>query len=184
MGGFRVVARVLVGMVPMCLLSATLAGAQPSVDATGPRPRLRVGQLVWVTGADGQRVRGNVASMSITDLVVKEGSTPTALSWSGITRIETIDSVFDGLGKGAGIGALSGSLTGVFIAGSLCESGGCPEWVLGYTALGAGIGAGVGLLADSLHHQWRTVYQGTRGTVSVAPLIHPQRVGVAGTLRW
>ncbi len=177
----QIAGRVLAWSCLACLFSVGTAHAQAPQSGES-RPRLRAGQAVWVSTSDGSRVRGNVATVSTTELVVQDGVTSVPIQWGHVSTIRTHDPVLDGTLKGVAIGGLSGAGVSALYANALCEVG-CPEFAIGMTALGAGIGAAIGVLADGLHHNWTTIYRQSR-SISVAPVVVHQGAGIAGTVRW
>jgi hypothetical protein len=137
--------------------------------------------------SDGTRWYGRVTGRPTATLgLIAEGRV-VRLSAVDIARITTAgDSVLDGLGKGALAGAVSG--LGLALFGVATHDGGptiptAGEFTLYLTALGAGIGAGIGLVVDASRSGTRTVYRKER-SLTVMPLVSRHIVGVGGVIRW
>ena len=73
-----------------------------------------------------------------------------AFDRASVDQITEKDSTRDGTIAGAIIGAIPG-LIGGLILNKICynEIGSCPGAAIGLTALGAGVGAGIGFVADN-----------------------------------
>lgn len=166
----------------LLLVVATTAEAQ---QIAGTFDQLRVlvkpGDTLTITDAAGQRLRGKLADLSESSLVLEASGTRRVLQAADVDIIEKRGS--DSLKNGALIGfSIGAGLVGSAIGAST------GEW--GYAALGAvvygGIGAGIGVGIDALIEGRRVIYAGSRSTRSffnIAPIVSRSRKGVLVTVR-
>lgn len=178
-------ARILVSTLAICGCLSRPATAQTSRSSAGPTSAVRVGQTVWVTTADGREVEGIIGSVSGSEIGVQTGQQVTSFRWTEVRLIQAPDSIVDGVVKGAIYGGLAGAIPAAVFMGSYGEcpcstSGGI---VMGYTALGAGIGAVIGAAVDGNRIGRRQLYKASP-TVALAPLLLPGRVAVTAAVRW
>lgn len=150
--------------------------------------RVRTGQHVWVTQSDGVVVEGAIGDLtpSLMEIVRRDGRT--SIEMNRLQKVEIPDSLRDGIVKGTLIGAAGFGVYGALIASAICECDDL-ETAAGLTILFAGMGAGggalVGALSDSLHVGRRTILDRTAGTgLSIAPLLGRNRAGAMATIRW
>ena len=157
----------------LCLLLLALGGtarslaAQQQSTATGAPVNVRPGEAVWVTTSSGE-LSGKVVSVSVSTLDVSTANGRVPLPFRDISRIETRDSLKNGVRNGALIGAVS---LGIYVGGlsySLrcerdCGAGySATRDAVEHVAFGVGAGAGggalIGLLVDRLIKGRRVVY--------------------------
>ena len=173
-----------VGARPATAGTRTMRVQAAEMSRADPMVRLRAGQTVWVTTADGREIRADVVSVSADSLELAQNRSTVQLDRSAIHRIETADGIADGLLRGLLIGVGAGA--GLTL---LACSGGCYEYTGLYTMIsmlaGAGTGALVGTLGDSVIEHRRVVY-GASSTIRlrVAPALSPTSAGVRATLQW
>jgi hypothetical protein len=158
---------------------------------------VRAGDTVWVETRDGQRHKGRVSSVTATRLALQIDRRDTEFPATDIRSITRKDR--DGIGDGAGRGALYGLLAGTALgviavlsdcdndgAGSVCSPGGVA--VLGglFGSFGAGVGAGLGLVVDALRTSPREVWRapGISPTVPGVPSVGRRAMGVRLVVRW
>jgi len=166
------------------VLLPALSAAQTvvtSFDRIGTR--LRVGDEIRVTDAQGQTVRGRVAAVESTALVVYAGGKRLELREDNINQVRQYyrDSGWDGAAYGALVGA--GGLLGAVYAGDP-EMATDPEGSPALIVLGASGGALVCYIIDRLHWGQRTVYLrppagGARPALSVVPVMTSRTKAVA-----
>lgn len=182
LAGVRVVAgaSVPVGRYPVWESSA----------ADGPLSGLRPGQRAWVTMTDGRAHEGRVTSVARRTLDLALAESSIVLPTTDIRRIETPDSLANGVKWGAlAGGSVMGTLTTIF-AVAYCGGGGdCGNpvgLVLVTTGLGAGLGALGGAIVDRFIDGRQIVYEsGSSGPeVGVAPLIVKSGGGLVGRIGW
>lgn len=150
-------------------------------------PGGRRGQTVWITTRDGRSWKGLLADMSSTSVNVTREGVLTTLALSDIRRIEAPDKVFDGIRKGALIGASAGLplfVYGMTACGndSECE-GYAALFGFAWSGIGSGVGALIGGIVDSLHEGRRTIFEGT-SPFTVAPMITRHGAGIGAVIRW
>ena len=169
--------RTLVGV------STPLGHFRPSAALPGGRP----GQTVWITTRDGRSWKGLLTDMSSTSVSVTREGALTTLSLADIRRIEAPDKVFDGIGKGALIGASAGLplfIYGMTACGNDSECAGYAAlYGFAWSGIGAGVGALIGGIADSLHEGRRTIFEGP-SPLTVAPMITRHGAGIGAVIRW
>ena len=107
--------------------------------------------VVEVTSTNGRYIFGTVSDGTSAQLHLRglDGNMY-AFDRASVDRITEKDSTRDGTIAGAIIGAIPG-LIGGLILNKICynEIGSCPGAAIGLTALGAGVGAGIGFVADN-----------------------------------
>ncbi len=141
-----------------------------------------------MTTEDGKEQEGRLVSFTPAGVQLKlPNGTVVAVPMNTIQRVD----VRDGLGNGARNGAIAGGLIGLLSViafksdcGHECDDGYVAFAVtalLAYTAMGAGVGAGI----DALIHGRETIYSSKAPRqVAVAPLITPHGAGVRVGVRW
>lgn len=160
----RAWSRITCGMALLTLLAPPAAGqTYKPVEPQMASPTLPVQSLddlkaaidpettVEVTTTDAQSVVGTLSDGTTTRIHIqsRDGNLYT-FDHATVDRIVEKDSTRDGTIAGAIIGAIPG-LVGGLIINAICynEIGSCPGAVIGLTALGAGVGAGIGFVADN-----------------------------------
>lgn len=178
---------------PALALLAALAVSIPSLAAaqepTGAfdqlDTRLKPGDTIWVTDAQGREIKGTLRDLSPAFLRLDaEGATQEfQAARVGTVQIQPKDSLKNGALLGAVVGCVLGALScGANPECAGDESGGGVAAALGI--LGAGAGAGIGAWIDSAMKPPRlTVYRATgaagHSRLLVAPVVGPRARGVA-----
>ena len=170
----------------LIVLLPTLAAAQEPVksfDQLGTR--LRIGDTVWVTDAQGREIKGRVTSFA-PDAVGVDANGAQVLRADEVRAVEhrRPDSLANGalIGLGVGFGA------GVLLAASGCSDADCSWGEATLVALMfAGVGTGIGVGVDALiPGRKQVVYRapGASGSarLSLAPVITPRTKGVVVAL--
>jgi len=161
----------------------------PSVART-PIARVRLGQVVWVTMSDGREHHGEVVFRSPDGLTLRHAGGATTIATGDVERIQTSDSLLNGVTIGMGAGGAAGGVLGGIIGDIVCEqSGGCVAiGALLIGGVGAGIGGLVGAIVDSIRENRRPLYDrretGSGARVLLAPVISRDAGGVSGIIRW
>jgi hypothetical protein len=164
----------------LLLIAAPAQGQELAGTFDQLRVLIRAGDTLTITDASGQRVRGKLADLSATTLVL---DTPGLRRTLQVTEVDIIqkrgaDSLKNGALIGLGIGA---GLSALAIGAATREGGYAAAGALFYGGIGAGIGAGV----DALIEGQRVIYaRSTSSTpgVSIAPIVTRSRQGVLFTV--
>jgi hypothetical protein len=161
------------------ILPALSAAQEPvqSFDQLGTR--LKVGDTVWVTDAQGREIKGRIRGLSATSLLLDAGGSPQDLQAArvGTIRVQQPDS----LKNGALIGLVAGAVSGALAMVAVCEGeAGCGA---GGAVLGAGAGAGIGVGIDAARGGKKVLAYRAPGApgsarLSLAPVITPRTKGV------
>jgi hypothetical protein len=174
----------LVAAALVFVLPALAAAQEPVTSFDQLNTRLKPGDKVWVTDAQGREIEGRIRSLSDAALTLGGGDAPTFTA-ADVRSIQDRrpDSLKNGLlwGGVIGLAALAGAAVAV------CSGGDC-EWdaarvVVGvpiYTAAGMGIGAAIDAAVPG---KKRTVYLAGAASsgprLSLAPIVTPRARGVA-----
>jgi hypothetical protein len=180
----RHVARIAV----VLLLVAATAEAQ---ELAGTFDQLRVlvkpGDTLTVVDDAGQRVEGNVSSLSASALSLTVSGTTRQFRSTDVNTIEKRGP--DSLKNGALIGLAIGG--GIGAAGMIALAATAEDNVVGLAAVGmlmyAGSGAGIGTGVDALIEGRRVIYArsgSARSALTVAPLLGKTRKGMRVSLRF
>jgi len=170
---------------------ATTAGLRipirtPSTGAPPPasprrNPSASRGKKVRLTLTDGTRHTGRLASFSATEVVVVGDNDFIKSSLKDVRRLERV-------GYGVLKGALAGTAAGVYVGIAVGEPSTPGDWLeplLTFSAVGAGIGAGIGIVIDAARAGRNLLYEAPGGATIVAtPLVSPTRAGAALSVRW
>jgi|APFre7841882724_1041349.scaffolds.fasta_scaffold109191_1 hypothetical protein len=162
------------------VLPVVTAAQEPVTSFDQLNTRLKVGDTVWVTDAEGREIKGRIRGLSATSLLLDAGSAPQDLQAARVRtiRIQQSDSLTNGTLIGLAVGAVAGALVMV------------PEYegdngpVIAVVWLGALSGAGVGALIDAARGGKKVLtYQApgalSSSRLSIAPVITPRTKGVA-----
>jgi hypothetical protein len=167
-------------------------GTVPAFAQVGSMPKVKSGQTVWATGADGATIKGKVIAIAATGLELKDGDRRTSLQLADIQRIETRDSLKNGAIIGAiptaflfGLGATAASAYDCILSDAGCNDGGSGA-VVAVALVGAGIGALIGAGIDRAIPGRRLLYRapGAPAKLTIAPVASARGAGVAMSLRW
>jgi hypothetical protein len=166
-------------------ISAASAGAQELAGSFDQlRVLVRVGDAVRVTDSRGQEVRGSIADLSGSSLVLQAGGARRTFLEADIASIHQRrnDSLANGAKWGFAVGAGLGVLGGISIAREYEGGSGVsliPILGLVYGAIGAGAGAGI----DAMHASEQPIYAPhAMRKVVVRPVLTPDRKGVVASL--
>lgn len=172
-----------VGMVVAAalVLSPHAAGAQEPVRSFDQLDtRLKAGDTIWVTDAQGQEVKGKVLGMDAASLKL-EGRPARTFAAGDVRTVQlkrhenlkggTLVGLFIGLGFGIAATSAGG-----------CEDGGaCLAGVALFAGMGAGIGCGIDAMIPENRRDVVFSAQPQRpgARVSVAPVLTPRTRGIA-----
>lgn len=151
------------------------------------RSRVSVGENVIVADVVGREVRGTIADLSVSSLVLVVGKDRMEFLEADVETMSRRDSRWNGTLWGLGAGAVLGAL----LDKGLVEEYGREDIEVGesveFIAAAAAIGAGIGFAVDALIKGRRVVYSrppSTRGKASVSPMWGPSRRGILVSLRF
>jgi len=165
------------------LLPAVVAAQEPVKSFDQLNTRLKVGDAVWVTDAQGREIKGRVTSFAPDALVMDSGGTRT-LHATDVRLIQERrrDSLKNGTLIGLGVGAGFGAIACAGFAEGSQDAGWCALAIGAYGGIGAGIGIGI----DALIPGKKLVAYRAPGSagdaaarLSLAPVITPRTKGVA-----
>jgi hypothetical protein len=136
---------IVLAAVSLLLAVAFAAAQEPVRDFSQLNTRLRPGDTVWVTDAQGREVKGQILSLAPDQLTLEGGARAFAAPDVNAITVRRNDSLANGALIGMGIG---GGLAAVGCLASV-ESGDAP-WCLAAALVYAGLGAGIGVGVDAL----------------------------------
>ena len=158
--------------------------------STVPWAKLDAGEFAWVTTADGCEIEGEVVGRSAATLSLRTPAGLVALAADDVRAIDTTDPIRNGTVLGMKVGglgslALSIPVTLLYCAFEGCDGGDVLIINGAFIAMGAGVGAATGALADSLRERRIPLYRrmGSSG-VMLTPIVGGQRLGGRAVLRW
>jgi hypothetical protein len=175
-------AAIILATAAALAVPAPSAAQEPVTSFDQLNTRLKPGDTVWVTDAQGRAVKGKIQALAPDSLLLKGDGARTIAADD--VRIIT-ERRRDSLANGALIGlAVGGVGTGVACLAS--TEGPDQDWCLLAALVYGGIGAGIGVGIDALiPGKKRVAYRapGTPGAaparISLAPIVTPRARGVA-----
>jgi hypothetical protein len=184
------------------LVAPSLAFAQTPATATGVaapggetavQSLLQVqGKRAWITTVDGKREKAYVVTVAPSGVTVAvTARTTREIAFAEILKVQTTASSSGGasrlvrgglIGFGSGFGGMALLLATCW--DDECEPSLAPA--VGFGALGAGIGVGIGALMNLHDRPSDVIYSKPRSTTTfnVAPILSPTRKGAAVSLTW
>lgn len=161
---------------------APCAAQEPVRDFSQLNTRLRPGDTVWVTDAQGREVKGRILSLS-SDTLTLEGAGARSFGSPAVTAIalRRNDSLANGALIGLGVG---GGLTLVACLANVegSDAGWCAAAAAVYGGIGAGIGVGIDALIPAKKvpaYRAPVPVAAVPARLSIAPVITPRAKGVA-----
>ena len=184
--------RVLLFSAPLLLLLPAALAAQTPRAAQAERPAAVRGDdlKVWVTTTDGSERKGTLVSFSPVQLVLQTRTGRDVIPFADLQRVETPDSLRNGMRNGAIVGAVLIGLPALAVVSDGSCRGGCAgeatAFVLLETGIGACIGAMIGAGVDRLMVRRQVLYSASPAPrlVSIAPLVSGHRKGLTLSVRW
>jgi hypothetical protein len=168
-------------------LPGLVLGQEPVRSFDQLNTRLKVGDKVYVTDAQGREREGEIVELSVSSLTLDtDGAKKLAVSYVRLVQERQHDSLKNGALIGLGVGAgLAGGLIVAVCSGDECEVG--ADWVLLAVGAYAGIGAAIGTGIDALvPGKKRVVYRAPAGGPSarlmLVPVLTPRTKGFALSL--
>ena len=170
----------LVGSIIISAL-APCAAQEPVRDFSQLNTRLRPGDTVWVTNAQGQEVKGKIQALAPDSLALKGDGTRSFAA--GDVRL-IIERERDSLANGALIGLAVGAVSMGVVCLAEIEEGPdvCVSAALVYGGVGAAIGVGIDALIPGrkiLAYRAPGSNGASQARLSMAPVITPRTKGVA-----
>jgi len=173
---------IVLAVVSLLLAFALAAAQEPVRDFAQLNTRLRPGDTIWVTDAQGREVKGRIAAVGTDALTVDGGGSKTFSA--GDVRL-VMERRHDSLANGALIGLGVGGIgTGLACLASADE--GQDQWCLAAAVVYGGIGAAIGLGIDAVIPGKKVVVYRAPGAagapsarLSVAPFVTPRAKGLA-----
>jgi hypothetical protein len=172
---------VVLAVISLLLAFALAAAQEPVRDFTQLNTRLRAGDTVWVTDAQGREVKGRIQTLS-PDAVVLKGNGDRTFGATDVTtiRLRGIDTLRSGALIGLGVGAASGlALCAAAEASGPSDYAWCGAI---FGAIGAGIGVGIDALTPGrkiLAYRAPGAAGAPSARLSIAPVVTPRARGVA-----
>ena len=172
---------VVLAVISLLLAVAFAAAQEPVRDFSQLNTRLRPGDTIWVTDAQGREVKGQILSLAPDQLTLEGG----ARAFAGPDVKAITVRRHDSLGNGALIGlGIGGGLTAVACLAS-AEEGDAP-WCAAAALVYGGLGAGIGVGIDALMPGKKIIAYRAPGSggapharLSIAPVVTRQSKGLA-----
>ena len=169
----------------IALLPALAAAQEPVKSFDQLNTRLKPGDTVYVTDAQGREVKGRITSFAPDSMGI-DGDGARTFKAVEVRLVENrrhdslANGTLVGLAVGFGVGA---GLTYAACSGDECSWGGAAAFVLLVTGVGAGVGAGVdAAMAGRRQVVYRAPGAGPAARLSIAPMITRHTRGVAVTV--
>ena len=168
-------------VTPLVLIGALVpadARAQtiPFTELSG---RVKPGDSVSITGADGRRTKGRVTELTASSLTLRVNNERRTFPEATVRRVVVNDSLANGVLIGFAAGFASGAVIGwAAAAGESYEA--VPGAGVVFGGLGAAIGAGV----DGLFRRRINVSQPQSATFTVSPVVSPDRQAMLVSIRF
>jgi len=167
-------------VTPLVLIGALVpadARAQtiPFAELSG---RVKPGDSVSITGADGRRTKGRVTELTASSLTLRVNDERRTFPEATVRKIVVEDSLLNG----ALIGFAAGFVPGAVLFPYMPDSEGSGILIGG--ALFAGAGAAIGLVIDGLFHRSITVSPPHGATFTVSPVLSPDRQAMLVSIRF
>jgi hypothetical protein len=163
-------------------MPAISAAQEPVKSFDQLNTRLKPGDTVWVTDAQGREVKGKIQALAPEAITLK-GDGPTTFVAGNVRLIS--ERRRDSLANGALIGLAVGGV-GTGLACLAGTEGPDQDWCLVAALAYGGIGAGIGVGIDALIPGRKVVMYRAPGTpgspqsrLSIAPVVTPRAKGVA-----
>ena len=176
-------ARTLPAILVTVLVAAPdlAAGQEPVRDFTLLNTRLRPGDTVWVTDAQGREIKGKIASLSPESLALNAKGAPTfSAAEVGTIRLRERDTLRSGALIGLGVGALIG--VGLCAAAEASAASDYAWCAAGFGSIGTGIGVGIDALTPGkkiVAYRAPGAAAPSAARLTIAPVVTPRAKGLA-----
>jgi len=183
-------------LLPTAILLATAAALAAPAPCAAQEPvtsfsqlgdRLKPGDTVWMTDAQGREIKGSIESIG-PDALTLEAGAPRAFATPDVTAIRAPRHDATAIGAWSGLAAGTAYGIGLLVKypeDAAKEPGMAAIVVLGFAGIGAGAGAIVGWVIDAARDSKQAVYRapapagGTAARLSIAPVVTRRAKGVA-----
>jgi hypothetical protein len=156
-----------------------------------PWAGLDAGERAWVTTGDGREIDGEVVSRSAATLSLRTPTGIASFTADDVRAIDTTDPIRNGTVLGVkigGIGALGLSIPLTLLFCALedgCDAGEVLTINGVLIGMGAGVGAAMGALSDSLRERRVPLYRRVGSTgVMLTPIVGTHKLGGRAVIRW
>ena len=172
----------------MTVMVAVLGGHADAQELASDLSQLRVlvkpGDVLTVTDAGGQKVRGRLTRLDDSGIVLALRDNQTR-QFDGQVLMTIEKRGGDSLKNGALIGLATGGIVGVLggVGYANAYDGNYAAWALAYGLVYGGLGTAIGTGIDALITGNRVVFAKSRTTISIAPVLDRHRKGVVFALR-
>ena len=139
--------RALILAAALIAVPALAAAQEPVRDFSQLNTRLRPGDTIWLTDAQGREVKGRILSLGA-DALTLEGGGGRSFGAPDVRAIEVRRP--DSLRNGALIGLAVGAGLGAVACAALVERAGDAGWCVLSAGIYGGVGAGTGVGIDAL----------------------------------
>ena len=178
---------VVLAVISLLLAFALAAAQEPVREFSQLDTRLKPGDKVWVTDAQGREIKGRIVALGADVLTLDAGGSKSFSA--GDVRL-VMERRHDSLASGALIGLGVGGLgTGIACAASGDE--GQDQWCLAAAIVYGGLGAAIGVGIDAMIPGKKLVAYRAPGApsaasarLSIAPVITPRAKGLAVAFRF
>jgi hypothetical protein len=172
---------IVLAAVSLLLAVASAAAQEPVRDFSQLNTRLRPGDTIWVTDAQGREVKGQILSLAPDQLTLEGGARTFAGPDVKAISVRRGDSLRNGalIGMGVGGGLVA---VGCLAAGEEGDGAWCVAGALIYAGIGAGIGVGIdALIPGKKIVAYRAPGSGSvsHARLSIAPVVTRRSKGLA-----
>ena len=172
---------IVLAIVSLLLAFALAAAQEPVRDFTQLNTRLRAGDKVWVTDAQGREVKGKIQALAPYALTLRgEGARTFADGDVRLIRQRRPDGIWNGALIGLAVGG------GLAAAGCFAEAGNsdsfCPAYILLFPAMGMGIAVAIDAMIPGkklVTYRAPGAAGAPSARLAVAPFVTPRARGVA-----
>ena len=179
---------VLLAALLVMLLPAVAAAQEPVTSFDQLNTRLKPGDTVWVTDAQGREITGKIRDLTPASLLLDAGGVPQDFKPArvGIIQVQPRDSRWNGVLIGAVAGLAIGAASCALNPECARDEGGLVITV-GLGVIGTALGAGIGVLVDGavkgpkvvVYRAPGSARSGPGSQVALAPMLRRGGAGVA-----
>lgn len=162
----------------LLLCPCRAAAQEPARSFDQLNTRVKAGDTIWVTDAQGRETKGKVRGLDAASLTLEDGNGRTFTAADvRVVQLKRHENLKGGTLVGLGIGLGFG----IVLAASGCDGGGCAVGVLMLAGMGAGIGCGIDALIPENRRDVVYRAQAAPGgaRLSVVPVVMPRTKALA-----